>query len=74
MCSVMLPLRIVFLSFSPRFESPGGNFSTLGSHAIMLWAVACMCFFGFLQSGEVVVPSDTTYDESVHFGRGCMGG
>ena len=23
----------------------------------MLWAAACMCFFGFLRTGKVVVPS-----------------
>ena len=32
----------------------------------MLWAVATMCFFGFLRSGEVVVPSDRAFDPTVH--------
>ena len=32
----------------------------------MLWAVATMCFFGFLRSGEVVVPSDRAFKPTVH--------
>ena len=33
----------------------------------MLRAAACMCFFGFLCVGEVVVvPSDTEFNESMH--------
>ena len=30
--------------------------------AMMLWAAATMCFFGFLRVGEVVVPSDSAFD------------
>ena len=29
-----------------------------------------MCFFGFLHSGEIVVPSDTSYDPAVHLSYG----
>ena len=34
--------------------------------AAMLWAAACLCFFGFLRMGEAVVPSDAAYDPAVH--------
>ena len=32
----------------------------------MLWATVSLCFFGFLRSGEVVVPSDNGYDQNQH--------
>ena len=36
----------------------------------MLWAAACMCLFGFLRSGEVVVPSDSAFDVTSHLAAG----
>ena len=33
---------------------------------IMLWAACLLCFFGFLRSGEITVPSDTAFDEGAH--------
>ena len=32
----------------------------------MLWAAATLCFFGFLRSGEITVPSDAAFDPSCH--------
>ena len=37
---------------------------------IMLWAACCTCFFGFLRSGEITVPSQNDYDSSAHLSHG----
>ncbi len=36
----------------------------------MLWAAAVVCFFGFFRAGELTVPSDASYDPSVHLNFG----
>ena len=33
---------------------------------VMLWAAVTLCFFGFLRSGEVTVPSDAAFDPTAH--------
>ena len=33
---------------------------------IMLWAACCTCYFRFLRSGEISIPSDREYDPSTH--------
>ena len=38
--------------------------------ACMLWAASCLCLFGFLQTGEAVVPSNASYDPEVHLSVG----
>lgn len=37
---------------------------------IMLWAAYCTCFFGFLRSGEITVPSLKEYDPKGHLSAG----
>ena len=32
----------------------------------MIWAAMLLCFYGFLRTGEVVVPSNTEFDPSQH--------
>lgn len=34
--------------------------------AAMLWVAACWCFFGFLRSSEVVVPSELAFHLQSH--------
>ena len=37
---------------------------------IMLWVACTTCFFGFLRSGEIVVPSAREFDPGVHLSFG----
>ena len=37
-----------------------------GGDGKMLWAASTLCFFRFLRSGEITVPSDSAFDETRH--------
>ncbi len=37
-----------------------------GERGKMLWAVACMCFFGCLRAGEALAPESGEFDEKAH--------
>ena len=37
---------------------------------VMLWAAASLCFFGFFRSGEITIPSLTSFDASKHLAWG----
>ncbi len=39
-----------------------------GDKGDILWAAACMCFFGCLRAGEALAPDDGTFDKDAHLG------
>ena len=56
--AILRALKVVWSSDADQFT------------ASMLWVASCLCFFGFLRSGEVVVPSDSSFDAAAHL---CFG-
>ncbi len=33
---------------------------------LIIWAAACICFYGFFRAGEITVPSDAAFDPTAH--------
>ena len=57
-----LPITTDIMRLLKRsWEARGIDFTT-----VMLWAVACTCFFGFLRSGEATLPAAPAYDPGAH--------
>ena len=65
-CRTRLPITPDILCQSKRVWQGWQNCRD----ASMLWAAVTMCFCGFLRSGEVVVPSPSSFDPSLHL---CYG-
>lgn len=53
---IMLKIKAVLDRNSQEFDN------------IMLWAAACACYFGFLRSGEITVPTLCAYCPESHLG------
>lgn len=60
--NILLKLRAVWEETPAAFDT------------IMLWAACCTCYFGFLRSGEICVPSsgDSHYDPATHLSMGDL--
>ena len=56
--SILRKIRSVLSEESAKYEN------------IMLWAICCTCFFGFLRSGEATTPAGLQYDPGAHLSYG----
>jgi len=61
-----LPITPAILrQIRPHILSP-----PLHHDALMLWAAATCCFFGFFRAGEITVPAASAFDAAVHLAWG----
>ena len=58
-----LPMTPDIMLKLKKIWCPGKTFNST-----MLWAAASLCFFGFLRSEEVTMPSRETFDRGAHLG------
>ena len=56
-----LPITPLLRRPKDVWEESGGERDTK-----LIWAVNCLCLYGFLRAGEMVVPSDSGYDPHMH--------
>ena len=61
----MLRAMLDIWTATPNSESSSHSFNLA-----MLWAAASTCFFGFFRSGEITVPSRSTFDPLIHLAWG----
>ena len=57
-----LPITLAHLHKLRSFFASKGN----EADSFMLWAAICTCFFGFMRSGEMTIPSESAFDPSSH--------
>ena len=61
------------LPITPRLLQPTREFwegDRCNPDHVILWAACCTCFWGFLHSGEITVPSLRAYDSDGHLSVG----
>lgn len=51
-----------------HLEAMKAVWDSQGSRGTMLWAAACLCFFGCLRAGEALAPEDGRFDPKAHLG------
>ena len=56
--TILRKIRSVLAEESAKYEN------------IMLWAICCTCFFGFLRSGEAITPAGLRYNPGAHLHYG----